>query len=319
MPANHSMKIHFIIFLFAALFLIPSANAAQRTYSWGYILHSSNLTDNYLKTVIPAYSVISITGFRLAADGSLTIDPAALIKRTIALAKKHSVKLYPLISFGSPDGGRRLLNLKSARARAIRGIARLTEEHNFAGIHLDFEYLPPEDSNRLGEFLSELRALPFSGSITVAVFPPVEFPEKWSRFHDLSLIAAYADEVVLMGYDLHGTHTGPGPVTDPEWVEKNIRAVLKHIRPEKLWLGIPAYGYRWCGGRAAALSAKQAVRLARSYKSSRDDRSQNLSYAMPAQHCYVYASDRRTRETLTRLAGNYGLAGTALWRLGFED
>lgn len=314
------MKSHFIIFLLTALFLIQSANADQKISTWGYIHHSSHLTDNYLETVIPAYSVISITGFRLAADGSLKTEPAILIKRTIALTKKHSIKLYPLISFKSADGGHRLLKSKSARERAIQSIAGLTREHNFSGIHLDFEYLPPEDSKKLGDFLSELKALPFKGSITMAIFPPVEFPEKWSRFHDLALIGAYADEIVLMGYDLHSTQTGPGPVTDPVWVEKNIRAVLKHIKAERLWLGIPAYGYRWCGGKAVALSAKQAVKLARVYQAKRD-RSQNVyySYAMSGQPCHVYASDSQTRAILTRLALTYGLAGTAMWRLGLED
>jgi spore germination protein YaaH len=314
------MKSHFIIFLFTALVLIQSANADQRIKSWGYILHSSNLTDNYLEAVIPAYSVISITGFSLAADGGLKTEPAILIKRTIALTKKHSVKLYPLISFTSADGGRRLLNSKSARARAIQSIAGLTRDDNVAGIHLDFEYLPPGDSKKLGHFLSELKALPFKGSITMAIFPPVEFPEKWSRFHDLAIIGAYADEIVLMGYDLHSMQTGPGPVTDPVWVEKNIRAVLQHIRAERIWLGIPAYGYRWCGGKAVALSAKQAVKLARLYQAKRD-LSQNIyfSYAVAAQPCQVFASDSQTRAALARLAGTYGLAGTAMWRLGLED
>ncbi len=317
------MKYRFVVFLtlILSLFSLPnSVNPDPGRGAWGYILHTSRHTDSYLEKATSIYSVIAITGFKLASDGSLISTQTGLTIKTIELTRKHSLVLYPLITFSSPDAGRKLLNSKNARARAIRSIAGLVSNGRYAGAHFDFEYLPPEDSVKLGDFLSELKALPFKGKITLAVFPPVDFPKKWSGFHDLSIIGKYADEIVMMCYDLHNQHTGPGPVTDTAWAEKNIREALKYISAERLWLGIPAYGYRWCAGKTEVVSAKEAAMRGRACRPERHI-SRNLHYSCQTEGrtCQVFASDRITREALIGLAKKYSLAGTALWRLGLED
>jgi spore germination protein YaaH len=48
-----------------------------------------------------------------------------------------------------------------------------------------------------------------------------------------------------MAYDYHRPGTSPGPVAPLAWVEANIQNTLQTVPPEKLWLGIPGYGYRW--------------------------------------------------------------------------
>jgi spore germination protein YaaH len=228
--------------------------------------------------------------------------------------------MYPLRSFVSAQGGSRLLNSTSGRARAIQSILSLERESNFPGIHLDFEYLPPEDSKKLAGFLSEIKKSAFKGKLTMAIFPPVEFPEKWSRFHDIRLLGIHLDEVVLMCYDLHGRHTGPGPVTDADWGEKNIKAILRHMKARNVWLGIPAYGYQWCNATAIAVSSKQALALSRVHGAERDlSLNVRIVYKKAGRNCEMYASDAHTRAALIQLSAKYELAGTALWRLGFEE
>ena len=171
-------------------------------------------------------------------------------------------------------------------------------KHGFPGIHLDFEYLPPEYSKQLGLFLDDLNK-EYSGTITMAVFPKIGIPEKWSGFHDLAVISPRVDEVVLMCYDLHGSHTGPGPVTDVKWAEKNIKYALSLIEPGRLWLGIPAYGYRWCGKKATALSSRHGVKKAEQHNARRDP-SGTLFYKS-GNSCITYISDSHTRSLLTGL------------------
>ena len=112
MAFDYVMKRHFIPVFCLIISIICSAHAGPGPGAWGYILHTSRLSDNYLEAVIPAYSVIAITGFRLAADGSLKTEQNRLIKRTIALTRRHWVSLYPLISFTSPEAGTRLCTIK---------------------------------------------------------------------------------------------------------------------------------------------------------------------------------------------------------------
>jgi spore germination protein YaaH len=284
--------------------------------SWGYIVHTDKLPDAYLNNVMNRYAVVSITGFILDDSGTLTTPSGSTFDALKALSGKSSASVYPIISFKTPSAGRRLLSSKQAQLRAARNIASCAGKNKFKGIHLDFEYLPPEDAPRLGSFLDQLRRK-FRGVITLAVFPQVDFPQKWSGFHDLSVISPRVDQLVIMCYDLHGIHTGPGPVTDVRWAEKNILHALAYVDASKVWLGVPAYGYRWCGNHAVAVSSKQGIKEAASHTVRRDP-SGCLSYES-GNSCITYLSDLYTRSLLSDLARRYGLAGTALWRIGFEE
>ncbi len=309
-----------IVFILSLLLLSQESSADDKKPGrWGYIHHGSSLTDNYLEAVIPGYSVICLTGFKIAESGSVTVEAPGIFKKIKTITEKSRVTLYPLISFKSAVQGHKILNSETLRHKTARAISVFARSSGVSGVHLDFEYLPPEDAGRLGVFLSALRKA-YQGTISMAVFPPVGFPEKWSRFHDLEIISSLVDEIVLMCYDFHGPHSGPGPVTDIGWADKNIQSVLRHMKPSRVWLGIPAYGYRWCGSRAIALSARQGVRLARGHSPVRDP-SGNLrfTYHEAGRSCTAYISDRQTRLLLHKLSTRNGLAGTALWRLGFED
>ncbi len=306
------------IAIIVSMIYSSSAND-KKPASWGYLLHTSSFTDNYREKIIPLFSVICMTGFKITESGDVFMESAGMTEKIKSMTGKYHVIMYPLISFRTASQGHTILNSSILREKSARSIAAFARSMDFMGIHLDLEYLPPDDAVKLGEFLTALRKA-FPGKISMAVFPPSGFPEKWSRFHDLETISSRVDEIVLMCYDYHGSHTGPGPVTDTTWAETNIRIALKFIKPSHLWLGIPAYGYRWCEGRATPLSARQAARLGEEHAPVRDH-SGNLrfSYSEAGRDCTVYYSDRQTRFLLTKLATQYGLAGTALWRIGFEE
>jgi spore germination protein YaaH len=286
---------------------------------WGYLVQNPALTDNYLEPVMRSYTVLCMTGFKIGKTGDIIVESAAVTDKISSLARKHHVTLYPLVSFTSAALGHRILSSRIMREKTAVKLSNFIRSKGFAGVHLDFEYLPPEDAARLGDFLDYLRR-EYSGKITMAVFPTVGFPEKWNRFHDLSIIAPRVDEIVLMCYDYHGTHTGPGPVTDIRWAEQNIKRALERMRPSRIWLGIPAYGYRWCGGKAVALSAREGARLTEKCFPARDTSGTlRFFYSDTGRTCTVYISDKQTRSLLEKLASDYGLAGTALWRIGFDD
>jgi spore germination protein YaaH len=311
-----------ILYLLASISLLFTNNTgAEETKPgrWGYLLHSSALTDNYLEAVIPLYTVICMTGFKIGETGGIVIESAGMMNKIKSIASRHRITMYPLVSFRSASQGHRILSSRMLREQTAVKLSDFARSSGFKGIHLDFEYLPPEDAGKLGEFLNTLRKA-YSGTISIAVFPSIGFPEKWSRFHDLDIISSRVDEIVLMCYDYHGSHTGPGPVTDIRWAEQNIKRALEHMKPSRIWLGIPAYGYRWCNGRAAPLSARQGARLAEKHSPVRDP-SGNLrfSYSDAGHSCTVYISDKQTRSLLQKLSAEHGLAGTALWRIGFDD
>lgn len=304
------------ILIFLPLYAWPGEHTPGR---WGYLANNAGLSDSALETIIPKFTVIAITGFKIGKTGDIAVESPGLLKKIQIAARRHGITLYPVITFSSAAAGRSLLSSALMRDKTAASVSALARKEKFPGIHLDLEYLPPEDAGRLGDFLVSLRRV-YKGTITMAVFPPVGFPEKWSGFHDLGIISSRVDGIVIMCYDYHGSHTGPGPVTDVRWAEENIKKALGRIEPERVWLGVPAYGYRWCRGRAAPLSARQGIILAKQGEGRRD-RSGNLHIVInkAGQQCEAYIADRHARLLLQQLAERYDLRGTALWRIGFEE
>lgn len=213
-----------------------------------------------------------------------------------ALAKKSGVQVFPLVTFTSSSDGRKVLASVNFRKRAIAEVAALVRNADYGGVHLDLEYLPPEDTPKLADFLRELRPELNGKLLSMAVFPPVDFPEKWSGFHRLSLIGPLLDEIVLMTYDYHRPGTPPGPVVDLRWVERNISEVLKSMQPDKVWLGTPAYGYEWSAdGKTKVISARDGVRLAKDHNAVRHE-SGTLHFHLSGEDGMreVYVADAET-------------------------
>ncbi len=290
---------------------------------WGYYVvdsfHGKSGRD-YLESAIKTLNVLSVTGFKLDKDGHLHNSRPELQKAISALAKMNWTEILPLVTFKSSSEGRALLSSPESRKRAVAELAALVGS-DYAGAHLDFEYLSPDDAPKLAVFLRELRSALGGKKLTMAVFPPVDFPEKWSGFHDLKLIAPLMDEVVVMCYDYHRPGAAPGPVTDLKWAERNIAQVLKNLRPEQVWMGVPAYGYDWPkGGKAKVVSAREGVKLAAQHNAVRDvSGTLHFQYTIHGESHEVYLSDLETRKRMEDLARSYGLKGVALWRLGFEE
>ena len=288
---------------------------------WGYILHTSKLNNNYIKRTIPSLKAVSITGYTLKKTGQLKYNNNRLISTVLKNAEEHHVKIYPLVNFKSSSDGHTVLNSIKLRNLSIKNIRNLVIKNNFNGVHIDFEYLPPSDSTVLAEFLRILRLNMKNKKITMAIFPQVGFPQKWSGFHNLQVISPYIDMIVLMCYDYHRPGTGPGPVTDLNWSEKNIKEALKYLKSKQVWLGIPAYGYKWSNNKkTTAISSRLGKKLAEKHGYRRHP-SGNIfiSFRDSAGRHNIYFSDKLARKNLKQLASKYNLRGVAIWRLGFEE
>ena len=298
----------------------PARTETRGLKKWGYLLHTSNPGQAYLERVLNTYDIIAVTGFKLDSEGRIRSMSTPLFQQARELCARGDFELCPLISFASVNAGKKILSSRALRERAALEVRRLVRFYGFRHIHLDFEYLPPSYAPGLVEFLKGLRKRTRVEHISMAVFPRVDFPLQWAGFHNLEFLEPCLDEIVVMCYDYHRPDTGPGPVTDIKWAEKNIQAALMHFPAHRVWLGIPAYGYRWPDkGRASAVSSRSGTRLAKKHGGIRD-RSGTVffTYNIQGRPVCVYFADKKTREMLGELARQYKLAGTATWRRGLE-
>ena len=265
--------------------------------------------------------IICLTGFTLAGTGKLKSSQNRLTGTIIKLSKKYKTRIYPLVNLSCVKQGMDILDSVNKKNRAVREISLLLKKYSFKGIHLDFEYLPAEYSLRYADFLKQLRKKIHPAEITIAVFPHIEFPFKWSGFHNPDILKNHVDNFVIMCYDQHRKDTKAGPVADLAWAEKNIHFYLKKIDPSKLIMGIPAYGYIWSSdGRCRTVSARYGKTLAARYGFTRHSSgNMYIVYTVKGINHRAFISDKAMRIKLKQKSIDMNLKGWAVWRKGLED
>lgn len=294
------------------------------TRKWGYIhvrTLNKQLTSSHLKSLIPNFHTISIIGYKLDKTGKLHLPDTNILQCLFSIAKENRVAILPLISFASTNEGRILLKSSKAQNRAISELINISYKKYTNGIHMDFEYLPPKDVYSLSDFLKKLHTRLHDKRLTMAIFPQVNFPNKWADFHNLNIIGEYLDEIVIMCSDYHRPGTSPGPIIDIKWAERNIIHALRFLQPNQIWLGVPIYGYIWSDQSITrVISSRKGVLESQKHRGIRHlSGSVFYQYTKDEKLYQVYFADAGTRKLTERLAIKYNLQGLAFWRLGFEE
>lgn len=213
--------------------------------------------------------LLSPNWYGVDAGGNIVLSRGEIEQEVQKISAAGEIRILPLVT--NYQGNHQVLMNKDVLGKAAGNIAAMVINNNYHGVNIDFELIPPRYSEQMAELVRlvsrELKSL--DKVVAVSVFPKVDFPERLHGVHDYEQLAAYADYICLMAYDRHSTRTGPGPVAPITWVEENILYALKTIPPEKLILGVAAYGYDWPGdGRAEPLGLNQALRRAGQYQAN---------------------------------------------------
>ena len=66
--------------------------------------------------------------------------------------------------------------------------------------------------------------------------------ENWCVYGDLN---PYCDTVSIMSYGMAWAGSAPGPVSPRSWLEGIYDYAVKVMEPDKVFLGMPAYGWNW--------------------------------------------------------------------------
>ncbi|WP_051276666.1 glycosyl hydrolase family 18 protein [Desulfovirgula thermocuniculi] len=262
--------------------------------------------------------------------------PASEIQQVLALAREKKIKVLVLVHnllYGSGIRGRDVARLALSdpqrRHALVMNIFNILKEKGFDGVEIDIEDLYPQDGQLFNQFLAELSAQLKPAGYVLSVALPARLSDDqagWGSAFDYRTAARYADQVVIMAYDEHGLYSGPGPIASLPWVEKAVRYTVERILPQKILLGIPAYGFDWNGDGQPPryLSYRLACETASRYGTPVrwDERAQApyLKYidenGSPHELWFENASSWAGK---LDLVARYGLKGIAVWRLGLED
>lgn len=273
----------------------------------------------------------NISNLNLVIPEWMFIDPKAdtiytqVDDRALDIMKRSGVPIMPILSnnyktqfLGEPV--HRILTDSAKKERLINDVLNILEKNRFIGVNVDFEDLQEKTNEPLVAFQKELYTrLHEKGLLVTQDVAP------FNEDYNYNELAKYNDYIFLMAYDQFNENTVPGPIAHQQWIEAAVDKVARKIPSTKVILSLAAYGYDWPKNEpATTITYQQALTTARESDGNIDfdNDSYNLHfdyYDDDDKPHQVYFMDAASTFNSLRFATEYGLAGTALWRLGSED
>ncbi len=305
----------------------PSASTHTNGYAYPFItraLLSAELP--YMSFLTPFTYGINASGGLLPLSDAMLLEEARRLGTTPLM---HLSTLTETDNFSSERAVQVLTDLPLQEA-LIDQIAAVIAEKGYQGLDVDFEYIPGAQREAYAAFIRRLRERlsPMGLPVIVALAPKTRAgqPGLLYEAHDYALLGEAADFVLLMTYEW-GYTAGPPMAVAPL---PNVRQVLDYavteIPRQKIYLGIPNYGYDWPlpfrqgETRARSISNQEAVEMAVRYGAEiqYDQTAQSpwFSYAAPGGVSHVvWFEDARSMTAKLRLIEEYGLYGAGYWNL----
>ncbi|GEN77649.1 polysaccharide deacetylase family protein [Chryseobacterium hagamense] len=254
-------------------------------------------------------------------DLKTNVDPEGykIIRRT-------GVATMPILSNNSnqefhSEGLGKVLKDPLKRTQLIRKLKQQCQKLHFKGINIDFEDMNLDSDENLIAFMKELSATFKQNNLLVSMDIMTENDD-----YNVERLNPYVDYFILMAYDEYSADSDAGPVSSQKWIEAQTGKILTKTSPEKIILGLGAYGYDWSTNKDdnSSVTYMQAITKASASKAkiNFDDNTFNLNYSYTDSknntHT-VFFNDAASIFNTMRFSSEYPLAGTALWRLGSED
>lgn len=292
----------------------------------------SNIDQRVLRKTLPYLTYLSVFSYGFDSLGRILPQNAEALTR---LARQYGVlPLLVLTTLGedgqfSGERAQQLLRDPVARGALIENLAQTIAAQGFAGVDIDFEYIPSEDAAAYADFVRAVRARlePSGLTVMVALAPKTsaDQPGLLYESHDYAALGAAANDVLLMTYEWGYALSEPMAVAPINKVEQVVRFAVSQIPPEKIFMGIPNYGYDWTlpyikgQSRARSLgnvqAVEQAVQVGAPIRFDAEAQSPHYNYWRERAEHEVWFEDARSIQAKLALAGEYRLRGVSVWNI----
>lgn len=291
-----------------------------------------NINMDVLRKTLPYLTYLSIFSHEVRPDGSL-----AEINDTPLIEAARAANVAPLLVITNIEEGasfsselaRTILTNDEVQETLINNVIEMLRSKNYYGLDIDFEYIFPENREDYNNFLRKVtsRLRPLGYSVTTALAPKnaANQPGLLYEAHDYPVHGALADHVILMTYEW-GYTAGPAMAVAPiNEVIRVLNYAVTAIPRNKIFMGIPNYGYDWTlpfvkGTAARTISNVEAVSLALRTGSviRYDEKAQSpfFNYYGPQGRRHeVWFEDARSIEAKLMLVNRYRLGGVSYWTI----
>ncbi|MDC3417362.1 glycosyl hydrolase family 18 protein [Aquibacillus salsiterrae] len=273
---------------------------------------------------------LAVFTYSVHTDGTLTdINDKELIEEI----KDRNIK--PLMVISNYESGTFSSSLASTvlqpsiRGALIKNIVNKLVQKGYAGVSIDFEFIPPSQRNDFTAFLQELKRAIGNLTMQVNVFSKsTDMPTNpFAGAFDYDAIGQIADVVTVLSYDYGYTIGPPDPVAPIWWIDQVLRYAISLIPQDKLTMAIPFYAYNWAipdtteeNAKALSVNAAQNLALQKYAMINYDERGQSpyFYYSLGNQNHIVWFEDIRSLVAKYRLLEAFNLRGVAYWRFRYD-
>ena len=305
----------------------PEGELTANGYAYPFIPSS------LLSSVLPYLTYLTPFTYGFTPQGALVeLDDGALLAAAAEAGTAPLMHLSTLTESGgfSNELAHLALTDQALQDTLIDNLEAMLLRKGYRGLDVDFEYLPPEDAGAYAAFLARLteRLAPLGLPVLAALAPKTSADQPGTLYegHDYAAIGAAVSRVLLMTYERGYIYGPPMAVAPLPNVRQVVEYALTEIPAEKLWLGVPLYGYDWPlpfvqgRTRAQSLSPQEAVALAVRYGAEiqYDQQSQAPWFRYTDEYGgghEVWFEDARSIQAKLALVPEYGLDGVGYWNL----
>jgi spore germination protein len=285
-----------------------------------------------LESTLPYLSDLTPFTYGFTAQGGLVLlDDQSMLDTAVQAGVRPVLHLSTLTEEGgfSNELAHIALTDQTVQTRLISELLQVIRAKGYRGLDVDFEYVYGSDAEQYAQFIARLRdALePLGLPVIVALAPKTsaDQPGRLYEGHNYRLLGQAADYVLLMTYEWGYTYGPPMAVAPLPNVRQVVEYALTEIPAEKIYLGIPNYGYDWTlpfqtGSKAVSISNQYAVTLAwQHYAAIRyDEKAQSPWFRYvdeQGREHEVWFEDARSIRAKLALTQTYGLYGVGYWNL----
>lgn len=292
-----------------------------------------NIDREVLMKTLPYLTFLTLFTYGITPEGNLIeIEDEELIR----IARDFGVAPLMLISTLTEEGtfsnelAHTILNDQDIQNNLIENVVRNMREKQYYGLDIDFEYVLPEDREKFIDFVGNMTERLNQEGFTVltALAPKVsaDQPGLLYEAHDYPALGEASNRVLLMTYEWGYTY-GPAMAVAPV---NRVREVLDYavteIPRDKIYMGIPNYGYDFIlpyvqdVSRADSVSNVEAVQLAAEVGApiQYDEESQApffIYYDDQGRQHQVWFEDARSIEAKLDLFTEYDFLGVGYWNI----
>lgn len=286
-----------------------------------------------LELTLPSLTYLTLFTYGFNPDGSLIeIDDQEVIQASWQQGVAPLMLISTLTSEGtfSNELANRLLNDEAIQDTLLNNIVAVMGEKGYYGLDIDFEYVLPQDRDAYTAFISKAagKLNPLGYEVTVALAPKTSADQPGLLYegHDYAGIGQAANWVLLMTYEWGYTYGPPMAVAPINKVREVLDYAVTEIPPEKIFMGVPNYGYDWTlpyvrgESRAKSVGNVEAAEIAQRYGAT-------IEYDELAQAPYFYYTDEmgrthvvwfedaRSIQAKLSLVKEYGFRGVGYWNI----